>query len=89
MKTLDVQALYTNILHNDAQLYLEEVLNTRENIQSPTHFPLFIFLIDTILGEKLDVEKISTKKPGGFYGSTFAPSTTNIFMASLEKNYNK
>lgn len=48
MVTLDVTALYTNILHNEAHMVVQNVLNSCTDKTPPTHF--LLDLLDLILG---------------------------------------
>lgn len=84
--SLDVNALYTSIPHEDAYRVIADVLDSRDKSDPPTHF--LLELLELIL------EKNFFRCGTSFYiqhkgvamGSAAAPSIANLFMMAMEKN---
>ena len=81
--TLDLEALFTNMLHEDGLKCLREELEKRPTPQVPTKY--LIKLMDIILNQNIFSfhESLWKQKVGAAMGSKPVPSYANIFMARI------
>ena len=81
--TADVDALFTNILHEDGLKCLKEELDKRPSPKVPTEY--LIKLMDIIFNQNIFSfhESLWKQKVGAAMGSKPVPSYANIFMARI------
>ena len=85
LATLDVQALYTNIAHEEGLACTKEQLDKRKDQQIPTDF--LIKLMNLILCKNIfEFHEFYWKQNiGAAMGSKPVPHYANIFMSKIDK----
>lgn len=85
--SMDVTSLYTSIPHEDIRSTVHSNLDQDPHLQPPVHF--ILDLVDLLLEKNyfcFDHDFYFQIK-GVAMGSTFAPSMSNLFMATLEERF--
>ena len=85
LATMDVSALFTNIIHKEGMSCMNEALDERENTKVPTDF--IMKLMNIILNNNIfEFHETNCKQNiGAAMGSKPIPPYANIFMASIDK----
>ena len=85
LATLDVEALFTNIVHEDGLQQLQEKLHKRKNPKVPTDF--LMKLMEIILKHNIFAfnDSLWRQEVGAAMGSKPVPSYADIFLASIDK----
>ena len=84
--TLDVTALYTNIIHEEGLNSLEAALEKRDKPKVPTTF--LLKFMEIILMQNIFEfhDQLWRQEIGAAMGSPPVPSYANIFMADIDEN---
>ena len=85
LATMDVEALFTNIPHEDGLQQLQEKLSKKKQPKVPTNF--LISLMEIILRHNIFSfhESLWKQEIGAAMGSKPVPSYANIYLASIDK----